>query len=136
MWALDCARFTLNEFENKYPNELRPKTCLQLCEEWRKGNIIMPIAKKAILDCHKVSKEIYDIEYGSLCHAIGHAGATIHVKTHAIGLPMYELTSIVLKCNKINYSKPVLDKIKYYYDKLIYWEKNIDKINIEWASFL
>ncbi len=136
MWAFDCAKETLKQFEEKYPHEKRPRNCLELCEDWSKGKIKMPIAKKAILDSHAVAKEIEDKEYGALCHAIGHAGATVHVETHGIGLPIYELTSIVLKFGKENYQEHIKEKIKYYYDRLMFWNENIDKINYNWVGFL
>jgi hypothetical protein len=61
-----------------------------------------------------VAKEINDREYGALCHAISHAEATVHVETHALGLPIYELTAILLKYGKDNFSKPVSEKINHY----------------------
>ena len=136
MWALDCANLTLEQFEAKYPKEQRPRTCLELCEAWARGIIKMPIAKRAILDSHAVAKEIDDKEYGTLCHAIGHAGATVHVETHALGLPIYELTAIVSKYGKNNFSKPVTEKINYYYNRLLYWQENTDKLGLDWADFL
>ncbi|MGE5613272.1 MAG: putative immunity protein [Bacillota bacterium] len=136
MWALDCAKATLKQFEAKYPDEHRPRTCLELCEDWAKGKIKMPIAKRAIIDSHAVAKEINDSEYGALCHAIGHAGATVHVETHALGLPFYELTAIVLKYGKGNFQKPVGDKINYYLSRLLYWQENTDKLELDWADFL
>ena len=136
MWALDCARLPLEQFEAKYPDELRPRTSLELCEEWARGKIKMPVAKQAILDAHAVAKIIDDNEYGSLCHAIGHAGATVHVETHALGLPIYELTAIVLKYGKDHFQKQVSEKINYYYQCLLYWKENTDKLGLDWAGFL
>lgn len=136
MWALDCAKTTLERFEEKYPNELRPRTALELCELWARGKIKMPIAKKAILEAHAVAKEINDDEYGALCHAIGHAGATVHVGTHALGIPFYELTAVVLEYGKDAYQKPVGEKIEYYYQRLLYWQENTDRLGYEWAAFL
>ena len=136
MWALDCAKLPLEQFEAKYPDERRPRICLELCEAWARGKIKMPAAKKAILDSHAAAKEINDSEYGALCHAIGHAGATVHVGTHALGLPMYELTSIVLRYGKDNFSIPVSEKINYYYNRLLYWQENTDKLKLDWADFL
>jgi hypothetical protein len=136
MWALDCGKAALEQFEAKYPDEPRPRVCLELCEDWARGKIKMPIAKRAILDSHAVAKEINDSEYGALCHAIGHAGATVHVETHALGLPFYELTSIVLKHGKDNFQGHVTEKINYYYDRLLYWQKNTDKLGLAWAGFL
>ena len=136
MWALDCAKLPLSQFEAKYPDERRPRTCLELCEAWARGKIKMPIAKQAILDAHAVAKTIDDSEYGALCHAIGHAGATVHVETHALGLPIYELTALVLKYGKDNYQKAVSEKIDYYYHRLVHWQENTDKLELDWADFL
>ncbi|MFZ7132137.1 MAG: putative immunity protein [Eubacteriales bacterium] len=136
MWALDCSKLPLEKFEAKYPNEDRPRICLELCEEWARGIIKMPIAKQAILDSHAVAKEINDNEYGALCHAIGHAGATVHVETHALGLTFYELSSIVIKYGKDYFEKPVSEKINYYYDLLLYWQENTDNLGLDWADFL
>lgn len=136
MWVLDCAKLPLEQFEAKFPDERRPRTCLELSESWARGKIKMPLAKKAILDAHAVAKEISDSEYGALCHAIGHAGATVHVETHALGLPFYELTAMVEKYGKDNFPKPVSEKIDFYYKRLLYWQENIDKTGLEWANFL
>jgi hypothetical protein len=62
--------------------------------------------------------------------------ATVHVKTHALGLPFYELTTIVIKHGKENYSMPVRDKKHYYYDRLLFWQENKDQLGLEWAGFL
>jgi len=136
MWALDCTKLPLKQFEAKYPDELRPRKSLELCEAWARGKIKMPIAKQAILDTHAVAKKIDDGEYIALCHAIGHAGATVHVETHALGLPIYELTAMVLKYGKDNFQKPVSEKINYYYHRLLYWQDNTDKLGFDWANFL
>lgn len=136
MWALDCAKVPLAQFEKKYQYEFRPRTALELCAAWSRGKIKMPAAKRAILDAHAVAKKIDDREYGALCHAIGHAGATVHVETHALGLPFYELTSLVFKSGEDEYHEKVCKKIDYYCQRLIYWQENIDKLDLEWASFL
>lgn len=136
LWALDCARSTLEEFEARYPDEHRPRTCLERCESWAAGKIRMPEAKRAILDAHAVAKEMDDAQYGSLCHAIGHAGATVHVETHAIGLPLYELTAIVMRHGAGNFQGPVLDKIGFYIQRLSYWAEHAGRIERDWAEFL
>lgn len=136
LWALDCAKIPLARIEEKYPNEPRPRVTLEVSEAWSSGRIKMPIAKRAILDAHAVAKEIDDAECGALCHAIGHACGTIHAETHALGLPFYELTALVLRYGKDGYRKPVCEKIGYYCDRLVYWQENIDKQDREWAEFL
>ncbi len=135
MWALDCAKITLREFETAYPEEKRPRACLELCEAWAGGKIKMPAARAAILASHAVAKQINNPVYSALCHAIGHAGATVHARNHAPGLPFYELTAIVLG-HRADFHKPVTEKINFYLDRLLYWNEHTDKTAFEWASFL
>lgn len=135
LWAFECIKEPLKIFEEKYPNEKRPRKAIELCKMWASGEIKMPEAKKAILDCHAVCKEIDDEYYIALCHGIAQGISTVHVETHALGLPFYELTSIVIK-NRDNYEEKVKEKIKYYIDTLTYFQNNVDKINNKWAKFL
>lgn len=135
LWAFECGKSPLKIFEEKYPDEKRPRKAIELCKKWAEGEIKMPEAKRAILDCHAVCKEIDDEYYIALCHAIAQGISTVHVETHALGLPFYELTSIVIK-NRDNYEEKVKEKIKYYIDTLIYFQNNVDKLNNKWAKFL
>lgn len=41
MWALDCAKEPLAQVEKSYPDELRPRRALELCEDWARGRIKM-----------------------------------------------------------------------------------------------
>ncbi|MFG6146857.1 putative immunity protein [Halobacillus sp. B23F22_1] len=136
LWALDCASATLAQFEARYPDEQRPRACLNLCENWSKGKIKMPQAKRAILDAHAVAKELDDREYGVLAQAIGHAGATVHVETHAFGLPIYELTGIVHKHGIDDFQDAVIEKIHDYHNRLRYWQEHTDQLERDWAGFL
>ena len=136
MWAYDCAKVPLALFEAKYPDELRPRKAMELSEAWARGTIKMPEARRAILDAHKAAKEIENKEYKALVHAIGHASATVHTETHALGLVFYELTAIVIRVGLEKCDSAVKEKISYYYKRLLYWQENIDALNVTWAKFL
>jgi len=136
MWALDCGEFPVSKIEEKYPCETRPRNALELCRLWAGGEIKMPAAKRAILDCHAAAKEISDPVYCALYHAAGHARATVHVETHALGLPFYELTAIVIINGYKDYENDVIKKIDFYTQRINYWQKNISNINSQWADFL
>jgi hypothetical protein len=96
----------------------------------------MQDAKRAILNSHAVAKEIDHEVCKALCHGIGHAGATVHVGSHAIGLPMYELTAIVISYKMSDYEEAVKEKIDFYIDRLLYWRENAGKLDRKWADFL
>jgi len=136
LWALDCGMEAVKELETLYPKDNRPRKALVLCDAWSRGDIKMALAKKAILEAHALAKDLDDEVCIALCHAIGHAGATVHVSTHALGLPMYELTAIVLSNGSKGYELEISDKIAYYFEKLKYWEGNEKMIERPWAKFL
>lgn len=135
LWALDCANQTLAQLQFLVPNKNRPRQCLDICRAWAEGRIKMKSAKEAIINCHQAAKQMEEIP-AALCHGIGQAGATVHVETHAIGLPMYELTALVLSQGNTCYEEMVKDKIKYYEQQLAYWAERPEQKNGNWASFL
>ena len=55
----------------------------------------MKTAKKDILDCHAMAKELTDKKDAAKCHAIGQACAIVHTKEHVMGYVIYDLTSII-----------------------------------------
>lgn len=136
MWAFDCLPSVLEEFEKIVPSERRPRECVLLCRRWAQGKIKMKEAKRAILACHAVAKEIDDKVGIALSHAIGQGGSTVHVGSHSLGLVVYELTAIVIHHNYANYEEEVLKKIEYYMSRLLYWKDQITEVPLNWASFL
>lgn len=135
LWAFECVKTPLALFESRYPNEARPRTAVELCHKWAQGDIKMPVAKRAILDCHGVCKEMDDPYGAALCHAIGQGVSTVHVETHAIGLPIYELSAIVIN-NREAYQEKLDDKILYYIDTLCYFQEHLEQFDYPWADFL
>lgn len=138
LWAFDCLQIPLDILNEKYPEEFAFQNAFDLSDKWARGEVKMPAAKRAILDCHAAAEKLgtpYDV---ALCHALAQGCSSVHVETHALGLVFYELTAIVIKNNYKNYESEVADKIKFYEDKLIFYQNNIDKIEKEraWAQFL
>jgi hypothetical protein len=136
LWALDCVTGTLSRIDQLLPGELRAHKCIELCDLWSRGDVKMPVAKKAILGCHAIAKTINDREAIALCHAAGHAGATVHVKTHALGLPIYELTGTVIGLGSQNWENTIIEKIQYYQRRLAYWRVESPRVERAWAAFL
>ncbi|MDL2325100.1 hypothetical protein LJC61_08160 [Ruminococcaceae bacterium OttesenSCG-928-A16] len=98
LWALDCAQPYLTYFEKNRPGETRPRVVLEKATLWARGQVKMPEAKAAIHAAHSAAAEVgdatrYNAAVMAAGRAIGHAAATVHVETHAIGLVFYGLTS-------------------------------------------
>ena len=114
----------------------RPANALNLSRQWAAGEVKMPVAKKAILECHAMAKELTDIADIALCHAIGQACSVVHTQRHAMGYPVYELTAIVRK-NKIQISEEVVkQRIDYYIERLLFWQKEAHRENGTRAKFI
>lgn len=79
--------------QGKYDQKI--EVALNLCKRWASGHEKMKEAKKALLEVHALAKETEDPVGIALFHAIGQGLSTVHVETHAIGLVLYELSSIV-----------------------------------------
>lgn len=136
MWAVDCAGPVLAVFEARYPEEKRPREAIEAAMAWMRGEIKMPVAKKAIHAAHNAATEVeHDPAACAAARAMGHAAATVHVETHALGLVFYGLTAIVY-ADPEHAEASLSSELKRYYDRLTYWEANIDKLDIPWASFL
>ena len=138
LWAFECIQIPINELMTKYPDKNEIKMAYDLSYGWAHGTVKMTVAKRAILNCHAIAKELeqeYDI---ALCHAIGQGCSTVHVETHALGLVFYELTAIVIKHKYKDYQEEVLEKITFYLNKLRWYQENTGNLvkSQTWAEFL
>lgn len=136
LWALDFAKDVLLKLEEKYPEEERPRIAFELAKDWASGKVKMPVAKRAILECHAFAKEISNPEAVALCHAIGQACSVVHTTGHAMGLPIYELTSLVHKYGIEECFEPIELRKQEYIDKLFYWHNHYKEYEGEWAKFI
>ncbi|MDB7953250.1 putative immunity protein [Faecalitalea cylindroides] len=135
LWALTCAQVPANELNQLLTNDDRVKIALDLCTKWMQGHVKMPQAKKALLSVHAIAKETDDAYIKALAHAIGQACGSVHVETHAFGLVMYEMTSIVIKYG-IDDCLPYLEeKLEYYQKMLVECDYRIKYEELEWSLF-
>jgi len=137
LWTIDCAERVLKIFEERHPDDRRPREALEAARVWARGEIKMPAAKKAAHAAHNAATAVVDDPAAcSAARAMGHVVGTIHVETHAMGLVMYGITAFVYASEPKDADLIIAEELKWMYDRLIYWEKNIDKIDAPWASFL
>ena len=134
LWSFDLVLELVNYLKNKYPNVDRFRICLDKAELWAQGDIKMREAKSAILNCHAVAKELTNKEDIALCHAIGQGCSVVHTVSHAIGLPIYELTSLVYKYGIDNCKDKLTSIKKEYIDKLHYYLGHYNEYK-KWAKF-
>ena len=95
IWARDCAKRVLPYFEEKYPNDNRPRKALETLQEWIDTGIFkMIVIRKASLDAHAAARNTNDNVARSAARSAGQAVATAHVPTHALGAAIYAATAI------------------------------------------
>lgn len=95
-WAIDCAQRVMPYFEEKYPQDHRPRIALQTLKTWiDTGVFSMSVIRKASLDAHAAAREVgEDNPARSAARAAGQAVATAHVRTHAYGPAIYAQQAI------------------------------------------
>jgi hypothetical protein len=96
VWAIDCAERVLPYFEEKYPEDRRPRQAIETLQAWiDTGAFKMAVIRKASLTSHAAARDVGDDNPArSAARAAGQAVATAHVPTHAIGGAIYALQAI------------------------------------------
>ena len=96
VWAIDCVERVLPYFEEKYPEDHRPRQAIEALQAWiTTGVFRMATIRQASLASHAAARDVgEDSAARSAARAAGQAVATAHVPTHAIGAANYTLQAI------------------------------------------
>ncbi len=96
VWAIDCAERVLPFFEEKYPEDHRPRNAIETLQAWIDTGVFkMAVIRKASLDSHAAAREVgEDNPARSAARSAGQAVATAHVPTHSLGSAIYALQAI------------------------------------------
>lgn len=136
LWAFEFADETVKKLYERYPNEKRLETAVLTSKDWAAGKVKMHIAQHSILQAHAVAKEIDSPEDIALCHAIGQACGVVHIKGHAIGFPIYDLTAIIRHYGVPECKRFVEERKQQYIEQIFYWQEQYKDYPYEWADFL
>ena len=95
-WACDCAERVLPYFENKYPQDNRPRLAIGAGRTWVKTGLFnMADIRKIALAAHAAARDVKDDNPArSAARAAGHALAAAHVPTHAVAAATYAATAV------------------------------------------
>lgn len=90
LWAAECAEHVLPFFEQRYPDDNRPRKAVEACRRWvATGEFRMADIRKASLDAHAAARDAKEQDAKAAAHAAGQAVAAAHVPTHALGSALY-----------------------------------------------
>ncbi len=104
IWAADCAEHVLPFFEEKYPEDERPRKAIIACREWvATGVFRMTDVRKTSLDAHAAARGAKEEDKDAIAAArsAGHAIATAHVPTHAFGAAAYAMKAAVFHSKNV-----------------------------------
>jgi hypothetical protein len=103
LWAADCAEHVLPYFEEKHPNDGRPRKAIEACRAWAVTGVFkMAEIRKASLDAHAAAREAKEEDAIAAARAAGQAVATAHVTTHALGGAVYAIKAAAAHYNNID----------------------------------
>ena len=96
IWAIDCVERFMPLFENKYPEEVRPRTAINVLKKWINDEIKMWDARKFTYPALAAARELEKTDKAAcqIARACSHALATCHVPTHSEGPAMYVISAI------------------------------------------
>lgn len=136
LWAFELSEESVMRLEDARPAEARPREALEAARAWAAGDIKMPLARRKILDCHAVAKELADPEAIALCHAVGQACSVVHTAGHALGYPLYDLTATVHRHGLNACGDAVEERKQHYIDRLLHWSAHVHDYPGPWAHFM
>ncbi|MDD1667209.1 MAG: hypothetical protein LUO96_01950 [Methanomicrobiales archaeon] len=95
-WAADCAERVLPYFEEKYPEDDRPRKAIEAIRAWvRTGVFRMADVRRTSLAAHAAARAVKEDDAArSAARAAGQAMATAHVPAHAVAAARYAATAV------------------------------------------
>ena len=126
IWAIDCTLRVLPYFEEKFPEDHRPRNAIEALQAWiNTGVFKMADIRKASLSSHAAAREVgEDNAARSTARAAGQAVATAHVPTHSIGAANYALQAIRRANNPSNADAVVTRERDWQYQHLLELENS------------
>lgn len=121
VWAIDCVDRILPYFEEKYPDDHRPRLAIETLQAWiNTGVFKMEVIRKASLESHAAAREVgEDNPARSAARAAGQAVATAHVPTHSIGAANYALQAIHRATNSTDADATIAKERDWQYQHLL-----------------
>ena len=90
-WAVNyCEQVILPLWTKDFSDDARPQHALEAARAWLSGEIKLPQAKAAILECHAAAREAEGKPAAqAAARAVGQSASAIHSARHCIGIAFY-----------------------------------------------
>jgi hypothetical protein len=96
LWAAECAERVLPYFEEKHPEDKRPRDALEAGRGLVRGEVSMSQVRSAALAAHAAARDADGGAARAAARAAGHAAATAHIAGHAPHAANYALRAEAL----------------------------------------
>ena len=93
-WALFCAERVLPIFEEKYPDDPRPRDAVEAGRSWVRGEMRVGEVRKAAFLAHAAARAAENSPAAFAARAAGHAAATAHTPGHAVHAAEYAVKAV------------------------------------------
>jgi hypothetical protein len=119
-WAADCAERVIPYFEDRFPEDDRPRRAIEALREWvRTGIFKMADVRRASLAAHAAAREVgEDGPARFAARAAGQAMATAHVRTHSMAAATYAAKA-TWAADALNAADNVAKEREWQYQHLI-----------------
>lgn len=121
LWAVDCAEHVLAFFEEKYPEDKRPRKAIEAGRAWVNGEIGISGAREAALAAQAAA---LDAQHPSACaaaRAAGCAAATAQIASHAVQGATYAAKAAAFAAANTDTVYAVTEKERnWQYEQLLY----------------
>ena len=94
LWAADCAEHVLPYFEEKHPDDSRPRNAIGAGRAWARDEIAMRAARAAAVAAHAAARDADEGAARTAARAAGHAAATAHMAAHARHAAAYAVKAV------------------------------------------
>ena len=103
IWAANCAERVLPFFEEKCPNDARPRRAIDALQEWiRTDRFRMKTIREASLAAHAAAKTVKEDDAIFAAHSAGQAVGTAHVNTHSLGAALYAIRAVATHTGNVD----------------------------------
>ena len=118
LWAADCAEHVLPYFEEKRPEDSRPREAVEAARAWVRDEIKVSEARAAAFAAHAAARDAGQGAARAAARSAGHAAATAHVAAHAVHAATYAVTAATVAAALVDAAPAGVNERDWQYSRL------------------
>ena len=118
-WAADCAEHVLPSFEERHPDDDRPRKAIEAIRAWARGEIKVGAARSAAVAAHAAARAAETPAACAASRSAGQAAGTAHMAGHAIHAAEYAAKAAALAAGSDGAEAAATCEREWQYQKLL-----------------